>query len=409
MPAETEKWSQIMLKDQIPARAFHSAVFVLPSQQDPAMKVGSLPYLQKKMAKLNVERPKSSPGVRPSSIESQRSLQTIYLTQSASANTQAVKLNQRNQERPDHLLVNSSGSVESLKLHPSPAENVADELYLCPKSTDLNYNAYNFLDRNHLLHGIDNPGVSDSTEELIRQGRNAQLNDSREMLDDIKSRKSEWVLFRSTSCTCDEGNSGQALRQPVRMDSLPSDTSLVMDGLSDNLKPKKSKLDPELVLEDIENTDSFPFDVKLAHPGNFIGRSLSAYSVENMVLDSCDIETIELTDHARARSKSVGPEGVPIANGTMFSSVYFQSGKEKVCLRSHGGNEIMEQTLNKENTSKSALVNDKQSGSCCSGQKSDLDETSFSKCGKISQSDRIYKPNPNPFITSNSSKTSKVC
>lgn len=333
-----------------------------------------MPFLQNKMSKLSLERPKSSPGVRSSStIPVETNSGQNQHSQSQENRSQAV-LNRNN--RSQGLPVYDSGSVESLKLFPSLAENAKDILPLCPKVTDFNYNAYDSLDRNKKLCGIDNPGISDSTEELIRQGRQARVEDTTNDL----ARQTQQLLFsRSASCTNETEQDRRA--QLIRMDSVPLDTSHIMDSLSNHLRPKKSKLDPELILEDLENTDCFPYDVKLSHPNRLFVLSGRTYSGENLLLDSDGLETIELTGQYRTQNKSESNLCSQHLLKGGYDSVYFQCDTETLhsntCLDPSFGN-----TRSKTNTTAvrdTRVEQGKSSIGCQRENSSDLNETTFSK------------------------------
>ncbi|WAQ93558.1 GEFF-like protein [Mya arenaria] len=120
----SERWTQIMMNDSTPARMYHSALFVTPSAENNAIKASSMPYLQKKIAKMKLERPRSSPGERSS-------------------------------------IASTSG--------------------------------------NSVNCGIDNPGVSDSTEELIRESSVQHLYQDGGQVDSISKGRS--VFERSLSYT----------------------------------------------------------------------------------------------------------------------------------------------------------------------------------------------------------------
>lgn len=415
---ETDKWSQIVLKDQIPARTFHSAVFIVPSQHDNSVKASSLPYIQKKISKVNLERPKSSPGTRPTSTESRKTLQPsdqyrgVQKGQRPQAldydphvihncqMTQSSNLGRHLNSHPLH----SSESKESLKMLPSPAENVADKSPLCPKKTDINYNALNFVDRNNILHGIDNPGVSDSTEELIRQTRLVKERDGNGEL--IETGHKVLAYFRTVSCS--DENPDQLIRHPLRPNSVPRDPNLVMElNVSDSkplgfLQPKKSRLDLELVLEDIEHMDCFPQDVKLSYPsGSFAGSGCSS-SVENMVLDFDDIETLELKDQPNSRSKSahsLSGTSVGLKSGRSMDAVYFDSGKESVCI--HSDKIWNTNSHDTENVDRLAMGKDKVWQECVNGLVSDCSETAFA-------TENIYQQNENMYRKKQSVNTSKM-
>ncbi|XP_052797676.1 uncharacterized protein LOC128227128 isoform X2 [Mya arenaria] len=197
----SERWTQIMMNDSTPARMYHSALFVTPSAENNAIKASSMPYLQKKIAKMKLERPRSSPGERSSIASTSGYVRGLNFEKSESSR----RINYQNQaserkvERPQVLTIDSSGSEDSLKVTPSPSENVADKSPLCPKKMDINYNALDILDRNSVNCGIDNPGVSDSTEELIRESSVQHLYQDGGQVDSISKGRS--VFERSLSYT----------------------------------------------------------------------------------------------------------------------------------------------------------------------------------------------------------------
>lgn len=410
-----------MLKDQIPARIFHSAVFIVPSQHDNSVKASSLPYIQKKISKVHLERPKSSPGIRPTSTEARKTLQpsdqyrgvqqvqrpqAVDYDAHVTPNCQMTQYSNSGRHLNSHPL-HRSESKESLKVFPSPAENVADKSPLCPKKTDVNYNALNFVDRNNVLHGIDNPGVSDSTEELIRQTR--QINELDGNGELIEAGHKVLAYLRTVSCSDD--NPDQLNRHPLRPNSVPCDPNLVMElNISDSkphsyLQSKKSRLDPELVLEDIEHMDCFPQDVKLSYPSGLFAGSGCSSSVENMVLDFDDIETLELKDRPKSRSKSaysVAGTGVGLKSGRSMDAVYFDSGKESVCI--HSDKMWNTHSHDTENVDRLAMGKEKVWHQSVNGVVSDCSETAFATENIYQQNENIYRKKQSV----NTSKMSKV-
>ena len=318
-----------------------------------------MPYLQKKMTKLHLERPKSSPGVRPNDTKEANDEQCSQHDRSSGVCGRSQIQPQCQSHRhsnPAQILsmYANSGSVETLKLCPSGGENTLDDLPLYPKPTDHNYNAYDTFDRNKSLCGIDNPGISDSTEDIIRQNLQSRSLDNHQ-------HSNSSVLIRSTSVN-QNGVSGisSSLKHTTRMESVPTDTTHVRNGLSNNLQPKKSKLDPELILEDIENTDCFPYDVKLSDPYRMHGISGNAYSSESLLIDADDIDTIELNDVARSRSKSLEPESNSQHQGKdCFESVSYQVEGEKMEINYKCSEE---RSINVKNAKNNPELNEGHSG-----------------------------------------------
>ncbi|XP_052793741.1 ras guanine nucleotide exchange factor F-like isoform X1 [Mya arenaria] len=311
----SERWTQIMMNDSTPARMYHSALFVTPSAENNAIKASSMPYLQKKIAKMKLERPRSSPGERSSIASTSGYVRGLNFEKSESSR----RINYQNQaserkvERPQVLTIDSSGSEDSLKVTPSPSENVADKSPLCPKKMDINYNALDILDRNSVNCGIDNPGVSDSTEELIRESSVQHLYQDGGQVDSISKGRS--VFERSLSYTTElersqkrsgiieRSYSGHVLH---RLEVL--ENKLVND-VDKNYSSKKFRLDPELVIEDLEHVDCFPYDIEINYPssnGKKFNLSISSESV--LLPNECEtMEIIELENClSRTRSKSTG-------------------------------------------------------------------------------------------------------
>ena len=355
-----------MLSDQIPARTFHSALLITPNNHDNSVKTSSVPYIQKKIAKLNLERPRSSPGVRPGTSVSNRHLQksgsweSLHAEESASSRSRD-RINSQNSEntdvkyveKPDSLKLYEADSVECLKLEPSPSENTADRSPLCPKRMDINYNAIDMLDRNTVNNGLDNPGISDSTEELIRESHLNKARLKSEILCD-KNRPSPFM--RSLSYATEQEKRKNEFDN--KSETLVSVISGSCDSLASESKNnvekytvKKSRLDPDLVVEDLEFLDCFPHDIQIPYPNSTPFRFTSFESLESLIHDSGKLETVEL-DYCqngcnKRRSSSDADMNI---NGDI---VRYDRKNECVHISGlHGTNDV-ENLKNRENISKS--------------------------------------------------------
>lgn len=373
------KWTQIMLRDQIPSRTFHSGHFVSPSiLQDSSVKASSVPYLQKKIARLNLERPRSSPGVRLSSSDSksQRSLSgdngslhtecSVSHSSLKNSETKSSCLNDGSKlEKPNVLRLNSE-NTEILKLDPSPSENTADKSPLCPKQTDINFNGIDTLDRNSVFRGLDNPGISDSTEELIRESYAVRSRSRTESLSE--NNKVSSVFNRSLSYTTELEKKKLHHRNSESAMSVGYDShgSLVSDDVLDALCVKKTRLDPELVLEDLEFSDCFPNDVKISYPRHVTLRC-SSKSSESLLCDSDKLETIYLDDVSEQKLSK--KQQYSVRNG--FESVRFDSDKSAVYflagvsekyknVRNHEISAIREQRMNSNCDNRRSVIDDKR-------------------------------------------------
>ncbi|KAL4221996.1 hypothetical protein ACF0H5_018042 [Mactra antiquata] len=356
---KTLKWTQLMLKDQIPARTFHSGHLVSPAaQQDCSVKASSVPYLQKKIACLNLERPRSSPGVRPGSCDSksQRSLPvhdgSLYSKNSVfQRGLHNTKTSQDSKiEKPNILSLHCDKSTESLKLEPSPSENTADKSPLCSSQTDINYNAVDTLDRNTVLCGLDNPGISDSTEELIRESRCRSRSRS-EIFCDNKNLRS--AFERSLSYTTEEENkqkrhdrnSVSSISLGYVHHSLNADESGMESFCS-----KKTRLDPELVLEDLEFSDCFPHDVKIPYPRH-VTMQYCSKSSESLLYDSDKLEMIYLDDMHEQRSR----KQLLNSGRNEFVSVKFEKDKNAIHFQGNSS-DLSEWNKNVRNQKISAVL-----------------------------------------------------
>ncbi|XP_053373566.1 uncharacterized protein LOC123531059 [Mercenaria mercenaria] len=368
----TLRWTQIFLKEQIPSRTFHSALLVTPSnQQDNSVKAGSVPYLQKKIAKLSLERPRSSPGVRPGSsklLQKSGSQDSLHVEKSVSSRSRSrslskegVTINRTCIEKPNVLKLYAEGSEECLKMEPSPSENTADKSPLCPKKMDVNYNAIDMLDRNTVNNGLDNPGISDSTEELIRESYTKHGRLKTEILCD-RNRPS--AFMRSLSYMTE-----QEKRKNMFCDSSEtlvsviagSYDSLVSEG-DDRLETftvKKSRLDPELVLEDLEYLDCFPHDIQIPYPNSTPFRFSSFKSAESLLHDSGKLETIELERcHDFMTTNKVRSSSVTEMN-VGSESVKFNKNRDSVQICGLQRSDNVENMKNRENLTKSGQLYEK--------------------------------------------------
>jgi hypothetical protein len=356
-----------MLSDQIPSRTFHSALLITPSnQQDNSVKASSVPYLQKKISKLNLERPRSSPGVRLGTSGSNRLLQksgsqdSLHVEESVSSRSRSRSHSQnstniqvKNVDKPDSLKLYGNGSEESLKLEPSPSENTADKSPLCPKRMDINYNAIDMLDRNTVNNGLDNPGISDSTEELIRESHLKEARLKTEVLCD-KNRPSPFMRSLSYA-TEQEKRKNEFDNKPVSLVSVISGSCDCIDNEGKNSWEKyivkKSRLDPELVVEDIEHLDCFPHDIQIPYPNSTPYRFSSFKSVDSLFHDSGNLETIELEYCQKGNNVQKSSHA---RENITEKSIRFDRKSQSVQISGlHSRNDV-EIVKNRENISKSA-------------------------------------------------------
>ena len=277
----TELWTHVTFHQQGPsARMFHSTVVISPlTKADSSVKASSMPYLQNKMKHLQLERPRTSPSSGPQGC--------LHFSDEHFNDRDSVS------SRPQVLnLRDCSNSCESLKIIPSPAENTKERSPLVPKKTDLNYN---ILDKSSVRNnGIDNPGISKSTEELIQENQVLtlwKLNQQNEELNNtVPFLRSQ---SQSVGSLCD-----QQQKPYVRQNSAGFDITDITpsDDLVYKLCAKKLRPDPELIIEDLEYKDCFPCDIKIPYPTS--KTALRAGSVLNSSVCSGleGIETIELAD-----------------------------------------------------------------------------------------------------------------
>jgi len=285
---DSERWTQIILGDSMPSKVYHSALLITPEAQNYSAKASSMPYLQKNELQIHdLERPRSSPGERSNlqwtvdwfSNESQSSKHLDYTSQASTK--QSIN-------RPQVLAINSSvsGSDESIKILPSGSENMADRSPLFPNKMDINYNAIDLVDKNYYTtYGIDNPGVSNSTEELIRECNSRH---SKMETDEVTEITRPSVFERSLSYVTEQERSEKHLTANTRVSARRNTRK--------SSGAKKSKLDSELVLEDLEYADSFPNDVKILYPSSKSLRLHRGHSSDSLLSPSMmdSFDTIEL-------------------------------------------------------------------------------------------------------------------
>ena len=184
-------------------------------------------------------------------------------------------------------------SCESLKINPSPQENTQDQSPLMPK-TDLNYNAVDILNKNSVQNGIDNPGISKSTEELIRENQLLKLS----VLNQENEELNKVPFLRSQSHSAQFLLSEEKGQHSVRHKSgsfVCSDMAATENTVTE-LGAKKFRHDPELIIEDLEYLDCFPHDIKIPYPNSrYLGSKLVGSLKQNDCLNE-DVETIELVD-----------------------------------------------------------------------------------------------------------------
>lgn len=390
---KTYKWTQLMLKDQIPALTFHCAVLVSPSaQHDSAVKANSVPHLQRKIARQTLERPRSSPGVRPESSWSDKHLQksesqySLLVEKSVSSGRKRScsqggfpSINSSNINKPNVLNLQREKSEDSIKLEPSPSENTADHSPLCPDGTDFNYNAINMLDKNTVNCGIDNPGISDSTEQLILEG---YTNKARVTFDSCNDKKRPSPFERSLSYMteaerCKNLLNGSSETIETFIDTGSCD-SLVRRGVNgvDQFCLKKKMLDSELVLEDIEYSDCFPHNIQVPFPSSAGFRFSSFKSAESLLTCPEDFETIVLENYKETRTK---PAYTIAQNGRGVESVRYNRNSRNVefCgLNSKRANSECSVTrIGLDGTCKS--FENHSNGTSSNSMASDITETSF--------------------------------
>ena len=249
------------------------------SKAEDSVKASSMPYLQQKMNHLQLERPRTSP---VSGSQGRLHFSDRHFTHKDS--------------RPQVLnLRENSSSCESLKIAPSPSENTKDHSPLVPKITDLNYNGLDVLDKNCVMNGIDNPGISKSTEELIKENQILRLSKlNRENLE--FNNKSRFLRSQSQSAQSllDENKELYCVRQNSE-GFICTDTAATEDAITE-VCAKKFRPDPELIIEDLEYLDCFPYDVKLPYPNSKISGIKTFAGIRQSDALNDDIETIELVD-----------------------------------------------------------------------------------------------------------------
>ena len=249
------------------------------SKAEDSVKASSMPYLQQKMNHLQLERPRTSP---VSGSQGRLHFSDKHFTHKDS--------------RPQVLnLRENSSSCESLKIAPSPSENTKDHSPLVPKITDLNYNGLDVLDKNCVMNGIDNPGISKSTEELIKENQILWLSKlNQENLE--FNNKSPFLRSQSQSAQSllDENKGLYCVRQNSE-GLFCTDTAATEDAITE-VCAKKFRPDPELIIEDLEYLDCFPYDVKLPYPNSKISGIKTFTGIRQSDALNNDIETIELVD-----------------------------------------------------------------------------------------------------------------
>ena len=256
------------------ARMFHSAVIVSPSQRpDSSVKASSMPYLQKKVKVMELERPRTSP--------SSRSQGHLHFSD--------MHFSDKN-SRPQVLNIKeSSSSCESLKIIPSPAENTKDHSPLVPKKTDMNFN---ILDKSSVINGIDNPGISKSTEELVRENQAlklSELNQENEDCINVPFLRTQSQSFDMLYCS--EKLYNRQNSEGFYYDSRAASKDTVVD-----LRAKKFRPDPDLIIEDLEYKDCFPVDIKIPYPTSRSVKNICLSDLNDTMLPDEEVETIELTD-----------------------------------------------------------------------------------------------------------------
>ena len=249
------------------------------SKAEDSVKASSMPYLQQKMNHLQLERPRTSP---VSGSQGRLHFSDKHFTHKDS--------------RPQVLnLRENSSSCESLKIAPSPSENTKDHSPLVPKITDLNYNGLDVLDKNCVMNGIDNPGISKSTEELIKENQILRLSKlNRENLE--FNNKSPFLRSQSQSAQSllDENKGLYCVRQ--NSEGFICTNMAATEDVITEVCAKKFRPDPELIIEDLEYLDCFPYDVKLPYPNSKISGIKTFAGIGQSDGLNDDIETIELVD-----------------------------------------------------------------------------------------------------------------
>ncbi|KAH3717292.1 uncharacterized protein LOC127855507 isoform X2 [Dreissena polymorpha] len=333
----TDLWTQITLGSSSPDRMYHSAVLISPASQSSQVKASSMPYLQKKISKMHLDRPRSSHGDRSKSSVSLRDLNG---GESGSQKRFDVEHHTPHGclKRPQFLNVNSEND-KSFRELPSPSENVADKSPMCPKKMDLNYNAIDVLDQNTVDCGIDNPAISESTKQLILESQSSGLSTMDTAGPTVDTRSS--VYTRSLSYTTELERSHITMSQH-QSKHIAYDKALagfrrsLCEFENTSSGGKKFRLDPDLVLEDIEHLDCFPDDIQILYPS-------SRQCLKMSQQDEDSIETIELEYWAeRARSHSFGSFNSGKKISEKNDQVFFRKDHEQVLFLSRSNDEILE-------------------------------------------------------------------
>ena len=260
----------------LPSKSLHTCVMVNPAALiEVTVKARSTPYLQNK-TKDHIKRPKSSPGYRISSEPCNQDSQNVLIFERTNSvieiekhekerNVDSCSICKNRMTKPYRRSVSNVEDI--LYLHPSPSENSKDILPLVPSKTDINYNDVYMLDKDTVGSGLDNPGISDSTEKLIEENKVMKgLNQERMVLN---------YLQQSDKCSYFESNSKRKI-----CSECAKNNSIV----------KKHRLDPDLILEDLEYEDCFPYNIQVPLPvSNLI-------SLQRTNRDTDGVETIELQD-----------------------------------------------------------------------------------------------------------------
>ena len=302
------------------ARMFHSAVVISPlTKADGSVKASSMPYLQNKMKHLQLERPRSSPS---SGSQGRLNSSDNHFRDSDSTSSRPQVLDLRH----------CSNSCESLKILPSPAENTKERSPLVPKKTDMNYND---LDKASVRnHGIDNPGISKSTEELIRENQALRLWKFNQQNEELNSK----IPFLRSQSQSVGSLTDKQQNHYIRQNSSGFDTADITpsDDLVYSLCAKKFRPDPELIIEDLEYKDCFPYDIKIPYP-----TSKTAFRATNVLYPSInsdleDMDTIELTDMRTPREVNLcnSQKATNDVDGTE-SSNFASLTSDKLCVKNN--------------------------------------------------------------------------
>ncbi|KAL3832064.1 hypothetical protein ACJMK2_023743 [Sinanodonta woodiana] len=314
-------WRQSHCNENLPLpRNFHCSVGVMASSDsDRYLKVGSLPYLQKKMKQLKIERPKTSP--ESGKVKETGTQLSFHPDHFYTGDCHRDSLNQVKRTIDVASNTKTLSTPQVLSLEKIERENsrvlTANSKEVKDKSPLLEAGKGHFKHTPNRQYssssgdGIDNAGVSSSMEELIYiscrpRSVSTDLDDRLDTSRPLRRRRHA-KEFQADRYLSQRQSSLQEVTNGLSRETTPAFSHSVFNNSYSSLnsdyhpqRGKRSKLDHDLVLEDLELYDCFPQKIELPFPGsrcstfpNFLGNSNTVHN-EDEIEDK--IHITELND-----------------------------------------------------------------------------------------------------------------